>query len=153
MNAVIDNAVRTYARLDLETGIAGATPEMLILMLYDGALKAVALAKTAMEAGDAAVKGRHLSKAIGIVEEGLRGALDTAAGGEIAANLSSLYEYMGHQLMRANLYNDSAILDEVSGLLRDLRSAWEQVVARQNEPAAAAPAAPEGRAATSYGKA
>ncbi|MFO1321518.1 MAG: flagellar export chaperone FliS [Burkholderiales bacterium] len=153
MNAVIDNALRTYARLDLETGISGATPEALILMLYDGAVKAIALARAAMEQGDASLKGRQLSKAIGIVEEGLRGALDLAAGGEIATNLASLYEYMSHQLMRANLHNDLAILDEVSGLLRDLKSAWEQVVAQQSGHAAAPPSATEGRPATSYGKA
>lgn len=150
MNAVIDNALRTYARLDLETGIAGATPEALILMLYDGAIKAIMLARAGMEQRDAALKGTQLSKAIGIVEEGLRGALDPAAGGEIATNLASLYEYMSHQLLRANRENDLAILDEVAGLLRDLKSAWEAVVSQQNGHVAPSPPQSDARTVMSY---
>jgi flagellar protein FliS len=154
MNAVIDNALQTYARLAVETGVSGATPEMLIVMLYEGAILSLTRARAEMLAGDAAAKGRSISKAIGIVEEGLRGALDEKAGGEIAANLASLYEYMGHRLLQANLQDDTAALDEVCSLLRDLKVAWEDVVARQQGAAAeSAPEPARGRGSNSYGKA
>lgn len=153
MNAISDNALQTYARLSLETGVEGATPERLIVMLYEGAIQTLTLARAEMSAGNAPGKGRYISKAIGIIEEGLRGALDEKAGGEIAGNLSSLYEYMSHQLMVANLRNDTAILDEVVQLLRDLKTAWETLIERQmQERIAAATASSGGRDSNSYGR-
>ncbi|MBI1396956.1 MAG: flagellar export chaperone FliS [Betaproteobacteria bacterium] len=154
MNAVIDNALQTYARLSVETGVEGASPEMLIVMLYDGAIRALNLARPEMERGNIPEKGRLVSKAIDIIDVGLRGALDDGAGGEIARNLASLYDYMGQQLLHANVNNDVGAVDEVCGLLRELKEAWETLVARQQqERTAAMTAQSAGRAATSYGKA
>jgi flagellar secretion chaperone FliS len=152
MTNVIDHALKTYARMDVETGVAGATPEMLIVMLYDGALRAIATARVAMEAGDQQAKGQSISKAIGIIEEGLRGSLDAAAGGDLGSNLSDLYEYMSHRLMLANLRNDSAMLDEVSDLLRALKTAWDGLINPQGGAVAEVRDAPPARASTSYGR-
>lgn len=153
MTNVIDHALKTYARMDVETGVAGASPETLIVMLYDGAISAIGMARHRLEAGDHAGKGRCISKAIGIIEEGLRGSLDVDAGGELASNLSALYEYMSHRLMVANLRNDGVILDEVAGLLRDLKLAWDGLVAGQQAAVARAfDAPPVARSAMSYGK-
>lgn len=152
MTNVIDHALKTYARMDVETGVAGATPEMLIVMLYDGALRAIATARVRMEAGDAQAKGQAISKAIGIIEEGLRGSLDAAAGGELGNNLSDLYEYMSHRLMLANLRNDATMLDEVSDLLRSLKTAWDGLISPQGAAVTEVRDAPPARPSTSYGR-
>lgn len=152
MTNVIDHALKTYARMDVETGVAGATPEMLIVMLYDGAMRAIAAARVRMEDGDHQAKGQAISKAIGIIEEGLRGSLDTAAGGELGANLSDLYEYMSHRLMLANLRNDSSMLDEVSDLLRALKTAWDGLISPQGVVVTETRDAPPARPSTSYGR-
>lgn len=154
MTAVIDRGASTYAKLDMETGVASATPQMLIVMLYDGALKAIASARVELSRKDYAAKGRQLSKAIGIIDEGLKPSLDLEAGGEIAANLAALYEYMTRQLMLANLHNDAIKLDEIAGLLRELKGAWESLVNVQAAARAEASAQPpRNRASASYGKA
>ncbi len=152
MTNVIDHALKTYARMDVETGVAGATPEMLIVMLYDGAIRAIATARVRMEADDQQAKGQAISKAIGIIEEGLRGSLDAEAGGELGSNLSDLYEYMSHRLMLANLRNDPSMLDEVSDLLRALKTAWDGLINPQGAAVAVAQDAPPSRSSTSYGR-
>ncbi len=152
MNAVFDSALKTYARLDVETGVAGATPEMLIVMLYDGAIRAVSTAVVEMQRGEIAAKGAQITKALRILEEGLSCALDTQAGGELAENLAALYEYMGDRLMLANLRNDPALLEEVRLLLSELREAWQALVKKQSE-AGEITASPRDRGnPMSYGK-
>ncbi len=126
MSATVARAVAAYARTEVETGIESARPEQLIIMLYDGALKAIYKAKADMLRNDPASKGASVSKAIAIIEDGLRGALDLKVG-EIATNLDALYEYMSNKLLVANLKNDRSALDEVAKLLTDLKSAWEEL--------------------------
>ncbi len=152
MTAVIDRGASTYAKLDMETGVATATPQMLIVMLYDGAIKAIATARAELLRKDFAAKGRQLSKAIGIIDEGLKLSLDLEAGGEIAANLAALYDYMTRQLMVANLHDDVAKLDEVTKLLRDLKGAWESLISLQAARADANGDSPRSRGSASYGK-
>ncbi|HTT37449.1 MAG TPA: flagellar export chaperone FliS [Burkholderiales bacterium] len=125
MTALANRAVTAYSALEIETGVAGASPLRLVVMLYDGALKAIYTAKVAMERGEIAAKGSAISKAIAIIDEGLRPALDLDAGGELAANLMALYQYITGRLLFANLKNDKASLDEAARLLSELRSAWE----------------------------
>jgi flagellar protein FliS len=125
----------------LETGIASASPHKLIVMLYDGALVALLSARTNIAAGNIAAKGSAISKAISIIDNGLRASLDKNAGGEIAANLDALYDYMSRRLLHANLKNDVTIIDEVHGLLADLREAWVAIGAKVEQPAVAAPTA------------
>jgi flagellar protein FliS len=128
---VAANAAQAYARIGLETGVAAASPQRLIVMLYDGALAALADARGHMLEGRTAQKGRALGKAISIVDEGLKAALDTTQGGPIARQLMELYDYIGHRLLLANLRNDVALLDEASRLLSELRAAWAVLVERQ----------------------
>lgn len=160
MNATIDRAANSYAKVDVEVGVLGASPEALVVMLYDGAIKAIGIARSDMLRKDHAAKGAQLSKAIGIIEEGLLASLDPVAGGEIAANLQALYEYMTRQLMLANLHNSVEILDEVTRLLRELKGAWESLITMQasrsavgDAPAVQASQAPAPRSSASYGKA
>jgi flagellar protein FliS len=137
--------VNAYANVGLETGIASASPHKLIVMLYDGALVALLSAKTNIAANNIAAKGSAISKAITIIDNGLRASLDKEAGGEIAANLDALYDYMSRRLLHANLKNDVPAIDEVHGLLADLREAWVTIGEKvgQAAAAAAAPAMPK----------
>jgi len=123
-------AAQTYARVALETGVAAASPPTLVVMLYDGALRAIADAKSCLLAGELGPKGRALGKAIAIVGSGLRASLDTSRGGSIAQQLADLYEYVERRLLEANLRNDARLLDEVTALLKDLREAWAQLAAQ-----------------------
>jgi flagellar protein FliS len=140
--------VNAYANVGLETGIAAASPHKLIVMLYDGALVALLGAKNSMAAGNIAAKGSSISKAITIIDNGLRASLDKEAGGEIAANLDALYDYMSRRLLQANLKNDAGIVDEVHRLLADLRGAWVTIGEKLAQPAATSAGAAMPKAAT-----
>jgi len=121
------NAANAYSQVGIQTGAMSASPHKLIVMLFDGARTAIARAKFHMEDGEIAAKGNAISKAIDIIDNGLRASLDHKAGGEIAANLEALYDYMSRRLLLANLRNDAALLAEVDGLLEGLASAWAQI--------------------------
>ncbi|BDB28472.1 flagellar export chaperone FliS [Cupriavidus sp. P-10] len=120
-------AINAYAQVGVQTGAMSASPHKLITMLYDGARAAIARAKFHLEGGNIAERGNAISKAIDIIDNGLRAVLDHDAGGEISANLESLYEYMVRRLMLANLRSDAALLAEVDTLLESLASAWVQI--------------------------
>ena len=136
MFGTMKRGVNAYANVALETGVDSASPHKLIVMLYDGALVALLSAKT-----NIAAKGSAISKAISIIDNGLRASLDKDAGGEIAANLDALYDYMSRRLLHANLKNDVGIIEEIHGLLADLRGAWVAIGDKVQQPAAPAPTA------------
>jgi flagellar protein FliS len=134
---VAAHAAQAYARIGLETGVAAASPQRLIVMLYDGALAAIADARGHMLEGRTAQKGRAMGKAISIVDQGLKAALDVSQGGAIAQQLMDLYDYIGRLLLQGNLRDDAARLDEASRLLSELRGAWATLAERQGAPALA----------------
>jgi flagellar protein FliS len=121
------SGANAYAKVGIETGVVAASPHKLIIMLFDGALVALATALHHMKAGNVAGKGQAISKAIAIIDSGLRASLDHNVGGEIARNLDALYEYMSSRLMTANLQNSSEMIEEVQRLLQDLKGAWEAI--------------------------
>ena len=110
-------------------GVAAADPHRLIVMLMDGALERISTARGCMQRGETAEKARLLNRAVSIVAE-LRGSLDLSAGGQIAANLSELYDYMNRKLLTALANNQIHALDEVSKLLGEVRSAWVEIPAQ-----------------------
>lgn len=116
-----------YRKVGLETQLESATPHKLVVMLFEGAIVAIANAQRHMENKEIADKGKSISRAIDIIANGLQASLDLESGGDIAAQLEALYEYMGQRLLHANLRNDLPALKEVSGLLQDLKSAWEKL--------------------------
>lgn len=120
------NAAHAYANVGLETGVVAASPHQLIVMLYEGAELAVRMAIKHMNEGDLAKKSAAITKASSIILDGLRTALDPQQG-EIALQLDALYDYMNKRLMLAHLKNETAPLEEVLGLLRELREAWQQI--------------------------
>jgi flagellar protein FliS len=127
MNQGMRNALDSYAQVSMDAGVASASPHRLIVMLYDGALAAIAKAKFHMagkEISDIAEKGKATSHAISIIEDGLIGSLNVEAGGALAENLYSLYAYMSRRLLEGNLNNEAGAYDEVATLLGDLRDAW-----------------------------
>ena len=130
-----------YATVGVETGVVAASPHKLIVMLFEGALAAISAAQHHMHAGDIRNKGQSISKAITIVENGLRASLDKNVGGEIAANLDSLYDYISRRLLLANANNDQKILEETHRLLTELKDAWNAIDNTSATQAAAAAAA------------
>lgn len=122
-----NHGANAYATVGIETGVISASPHKLIVMLFDGAIVAVSNATHHMKSGDVALKGQSISKAIAIIENGLRASLDKKAGGEIAVSLDALYEYMSNRLLQANIQNHADYLTEVQNLLRDLKSSWEAI--------------------------
>jgi len=115
-----------YKQVGTQTAIDSATPHRLIQMLLEGALEKLNLAKGYMQRGEIAMKGTHISCTISIID-GLRMSLDKEAGGNIAANLDELYDYMVRRLVEANLKNDPEMLTEVAGLLLEIKSAWDAI--------------------------
>lgn len=121
------SGTQVYAQVSLESGAMSASPHQLIVMLFDGALSALLRARILMNQGDIAGKGMALSKAINIIDNGLKSGLDPQQGGEIAENLAALYDYMKRRLMQANLHNDEAAIAEVVKLLENIADAWRQI--------------------------
>ena len=121
------NAISQYQQVGVETGMADASPHGLILMLLEGAMISINMAKVNMASNKVSEKGAAISRAIAIIDEGLRLSLDKKAGGEIADNLDALYEYMGHQLLTANMRNSQDLLDEVTLLLSGIKGAWQEI--------------------------
>lgn len=127
MFAPFKHQANAYSNVHVETGVQGADPHQLVSMLLDGALTAIASAVSALERGDIPAKCKAVSKAVIIIDEGLRGALDMQAGGQVAATLQDLYSCVLLRLTRANLQNDAAMLRECSQLLTPMRDAWTSI--------------------------
>ncbi|MDO4637055.1 MAG: flagellar export chaperone FliS [Lautropia sp.] len=116
----------TYHTVDIESTVHLTDPHHLIEMLFDGAVAAVMKAAIALKQGNLSAKGESTSKAIRIIDEGLKAALDPSVG-EISANLAMLYDYMNQSLLQANMNNDLAKYEEVAKMLKDLRETWQEI--------------------------
>lgn len=116
-----------YARMGVETGVMSANPHQLIVMLFDGAQASLRAARLHLQQGNMAEKGKALSKAIDIVNNGLAASLNHDKGGEIAGRLASLYDYVVRLLLQANLHNDEQRIDEAARLLEDIGTAWREI--------------------------
>jgi len=134
------NAAKAYANIGIETGVYAASPARLVVMLYDGALGAIANAERHMVGKRVAEKGQAVSHAISIIDSGLRGSLDLDSS-PLAGQLEQLYEYMSRRLLLASVRNDVKGLQEVARLLGDLRGAWSELA----DADARLPAAPGNR--------
>lgn len=116
-----------YARVGVESGVMSADPHKLIVMLFDGAQASIRAARIHMQDGNIAEKGKSISKALDIINNGLSAALDQEKGGEIAERLGSLYDYIARLLLTANLRNDEESLNQAERLLEDVASAWREI--------------------------
>ncbi|WP_262009836.1 flagellar export chaperone FliS [Bacillus licheniformis] len=108
-----------------QNSINMATPGELTLMLFDGCLKFMKLAKQAIEQEDMETKNTNLVKAQNIIQE-LNITLDRKV--ELAASMGAMYEYIHRRLIEANINNDKDIVAEVEEYVKDLRDAWKQAL-------------------------
>ncbi|MDU4092231.1 MAG: flagellar export chaperone FliS [Pantoea sp.] len=119
-----------YAQVDLHSKVAGATPHQLITMLFEGAHSAIVRARLYFENGNIAKRGEMISKAINIIDNGLRSALDFDKGQHIALDLDALYRYMSRTLLNANLNNDPSQLTHVDEILMNIADTWKEIETR-----------------------
>ncbi|WJV19536.1 flagellar export chaperone FliS [Rossellomorea marisflavi] len=117
----INNPYAAYQNNSVNT----AAPGELTLMLYNGCLKFLHIAKQAINDKNIELKNTNIQKAQAIIHE-LMVTLDTNV--EVSMNLLSLYEYINHRLTEANIKNDMSILEEVEGYVTDFRNTWKQVI-------------------------
>ncbi|TYS69891.1 flagellar export chaperone FliS [Sutcliffiella horikoshii] len=122
------NPYQAYQQNSVNT----ATPGELTLMLYNGAIKFMKLAKKGMEDKDIEMKNTNLIKAQKIVQE-LMVTLDTSH--DVGKSMMTMYDYMNRRLIDANLKNDSSIVDEVEGHMMEFRDAWKQVIQSSRQQA------------------
>ena len=125
-NHNVSEALQQYKSVGVASAVEDASPHRLVQMLLQGAITRVIAAQSHLSRGETARKGESISVAIGIIG-GLQGSLDLEEGGEIAVNLSSLYDYMVRRLMVANQQNDPAAMQEVLELLREIKQAWDGI--------------------------
>ena len=134
----IPKGLQQYQQVNAQSGVAYASPHRLIQMLMEGAFERIAMAKGCIQRHDIPGKGEQIGKAIDIIG-GLREGLNLEVGGEIAANLDALYDYIQRRLLEANLHSDIAILDELANVLRPIKEGWDAI---GNNPEANAPPTP-----------
>ena len=109
-----------------KTNILTADPKRLVIMCYEGAITNLRIAKERYLLGEYEAKAEALDKAQGIIAE-LWGALDFEKGGQIAENLDALYNYMLRRLTEGDLRKDVTSIDEVIGMLEELKGTWEEI--------------------------
>jgi flagellar protein FliS len=119
-------AIQSYGNVKVTTGVATANNVQLIQMLFDGLLESLSTARGHIQHNNIAEKAKAIARASRIVI-GLQGALDFEKGGELATNLNELYSYVTRRLFHVNAHNDIVVLDEIHGLMREIRDAWEGV--------------------------
>ncbi|MCI5107523.1 MAG: flagellar export chaperone FliS [Pseudomonadales bacterium] len=117
-----------YQQIGVQSRVNSSNPHSLVAMLFDGLLEKLARANGALERGDASGRGNSISAAIRIID-GLRASLDTARGGDIAANLSAMYDYMERRLVEANSQADGRIIAEVTSLVNEIKEGWDSIPA------------------------
>jgi flagellar protein FliS len=127
-----------YARTYRANAVLTASPGQLVLMLYDGALKALALAREGFSHPPEDVRrieliNTQLLKAQNILAE-LQSGLNMEAGGEFARTMHRLYDYHNRRLVEANIRKQVEPVIEVERLVRELRDAWAQMLTKQDEP-------------------
>ena len=120
------SALREYGRVGVHSEVYSASPHRLVQMLIEGAITRVMAARVGLARGDLSVKGENIGWAISIIDC-LNASVDTAAGGALAGNLRELYTYLIRRLLEANVHNDGVILDEVCGLLREVKAGWDGI--------------------------
>lgn len=130
--SVSQRSASAYQRVSVETAVSEATPHQLVNLMLEGLLQAVGSARAAMGRGDVATKGRQITKAVRIIDEGLKPALNLAQGGDLAQNLKGLYGYCVLRLTHANLHNDDVALADVIRVIEPIADAWKQIGTEQN---------------------
>jgi len=127
-------AIDSYGEVQVVTGVASANSVELIQMLFDGLIESLSITRGHIQRGAVADKAKSIARASRIVL-GLQGALDFEKGGDLANNLNELYGYVTRRLIHVNIHNDLKVLDEIHGLMSEIREAWEHVPSLVPAPA------------------
>lgn len=127
-----------YQSVSALGSVAQADPHRLVQMLFDAVAERMSAARLCIERGQIARKAQLLHSCVVLIAE-LRGSLNMAEGGELAQNLSNLYDYMVRQLLLANVASDAKRITEVLGLLNNIRGAWNAIGPQVREGAQQAP--------------
>ncbi len=120
------DALKQYQQIATTITLDDASPHRLIQLLMEHALKRISFARGHMERGEVEKKGKAIGDAISVVN-GLQASLNHSADKRMSENFDSLYAYMMRRLLEANLNDDQGILSEVSGLLGELKEAWDAI--------------------------
>ncbi len=119
-------ATRAYQQIGNESEVESASPHRLIQLMMERVLTKIAMARGHMDRGAVAEKGRNIGDAINIIT-GLQASLNDKPDRRLAGNFDALYDYMTRRLVEANLRDDTAILDEITALMRELKEAWDAI--------------------------
>ncbi|TAF72264.1 MAG: flagellar export chaperone FliS [Curvibacter sp.] len=125
--SVSSRSASAYKRVGIETSVDNADPHKLVVLLFDALNQALGGARLAIQNGDVPAKCKHINHAVRIFEEGLIAPLNLQEGGELAANLHSLYTYCVQRLTIANIKNDISIIEEVQRVMEPVSSGWKQI--------------------------
>lgn len=115
-----------YQQIGVQSKVNSSNPHSLVSMLLDGLLEKLTRASGALQRGDLPSKGAALSSGIRIID-GLRASLDYQRGGDIAANLGAMYDYMERRLVAANAQSDARIVAEVVSLVNEIKDGWDSI--------------------------
>lgn len=130
----MNGKIKHYQREALKTRLASADPYEVTQMLMEGALESMRIAKINIDNKDLENKSKFIAKATTIIDS-LRLSLDHEVGGDLSANLSSLYIYMSERLLDSSVTNDASGVSEVIDLLSDIKSAWDQITQQDRDVA------------------
>lgn len=122
------NRIGQYQKVQVMT----ADGVRIIIMLYEGIIKFNNFARLAIENGNIQARSTYVNRSMDIVNE-LQNSLDMKEGGEVAANLSRLYDFCVGQLTDANLKNDKASLDAVNRVINELKGGWEKIASERQQ--------------------
>ena len=126
MNHASGPALKAYQSAGAHGQVGAADPHRLVLLMLDGAIDRLAMARGHIERGQIPQKAETLSRAMAIIDS-LNAHLDLEKGGEIAVNLRGLYDYASRRLLEANLRNDADALGEIAALLKEIRTGWRAI--------------------------
>ncbi|MDI9279071.1 flagellar export chaperone FliS [Pantoea sp. EABMAA-21] len=118
---------RAYSAVSLESQVSGATPHQLIALLFEGAINAMRRAEIYFQTGNVARGGEMISRAINIIDNGLRAGLDHQVGGQIAADLERLYEYVSRNLLLASVNQSAESLPQLITLMVEMSDTWKAI--------------------------
>ncbi len=121
-----NNGAKQYQTVNATSEALESDPHRLIQLLLEAALTRMSQAKGAIERNDMAVKASLLGRVTDILQT-LQLSLNHDAGGQLSSDLERLYDYMIRRLFEATLHNDVKMIDEVMGLLLNVKSGWDAI--------------------------
>ncbi len=115
-----------YARVSVESAVLSASQTQLTTLLFEGALSALARARLCIDNHDIPGRGQNLSKAMDIIDNGLKRPLLEWPDDPLAQQLTALYDYVIYRLLQANLHQDSAAIIETERLVGEIAGGWKE---------------------------